>query len=232
MHKEPVSVSHRIIHWLNHLKSVNRLIIGVAFALLMEFILQGIKLERLTRVMLGWDCYCICVLTIIFITWSTMQPQQIRILAKRQDSSRGIVFLLVVGACLTSLVAVLDLLGHKKAWLQPRWVEASIYITGVFLSWIILHTIFTFKYAHDYYGDHPNDPNRPAGGLQIPGDLLPDYVDFAYFSFVIGMTFQVSDIAITSHNIRKWALFQGLLSFLFNTVIVALTINEVVNLQP
>lgn len=230
MHKEPLS--HKIIHWLNHLRSVTRLIIGVVFALAMNFVLAGIHMEWLTRVMLGWDCYCICVLTIILITWATTDPQQIRLLARRQDSSRGIVFVLVIAACITSLIAVLDLLNHKKGWLLPKGAEAGIYLSGVVLSWIILHTIFTFKYAHDYYGDHPNNPDEKCGGLDIPGNQPPNYVDFAYFSFVIGMTFQVSDIAITSHSIRKWALFQGLLSFLFNTVIVALTINEVVNLQP
>lgn len=129
MHKEPLS--HKIIHWLNHLRSVTRLIIGVVFALAMNFVLAGIHMEWLTRVMLGWDCYCICVLTIILITWATTDPQQIRLLARRQDSSRGIVFVLVIAACITSLIAVLDLLNHKKGWLLPKGAEAGIYLSGV-----------------------------------------------------------------------------------------------------
>jgi len=81
------------------------------------------------------------------------------------------------------------------------------------------------------YGDHPLDPDTHTVGLQIPNELWPDYLDFAYFAFVIGMTFQVSDIEISSRTIRRVALVHGLLSFLFNTVIVALTINVVVDLR-
>jgi uncharacterized membrane protein len=232
MHQKPVTAWGRFIHRLNHIRSITRLLISVAFALLMSFLLLPVHMEALTRVMLGWDFYCLCVMVLVGTSWATMQPQQIRLLAKKQDSSRGVVFVLVLISCLTSLVAVLDLLGHKKAWVLDRGTEAAIYLSGVALSWVLLHTIFTHRYAHAYYGDHPNNPDQQAGGLQIPGDDAPTYVDFAYFSFVIGMTFQVSDIAITSSRIRKWVLIHGLLSFLFNTVIVALTINEVVSLQP
>ena len=232
MQQKPVTFWGRFIHRLNHMRSITRLGISVAFALLMSFLLLPVRMEELTRVMLGWDFYCICVMVLLLIGWATMKPQQIRLLAKREDSSRGVVFVLVLVACLTSLVAVLDLLGHKKAWVLDRGTEAAIYLSGVALSWILLHTVFTLRYAHAYYGDHPNNPEQQAGGLQIPGDEPPTYVDFAYFSFVIGMTFQVSDISITSHRIRKWVLIHGLLSFLFNTVIVALTISEVVSLQP
>lgn len=232
MHKEPVTFRGRLIHRLNHIRSIYRLLIGVLFALLMSVLLLPLRMEWLTRVMLGWDFYCVCIMVLVGITWATMQPTQIRLLAKKQDSSRGVVFALVLIASLTSLVAVLDLLGHKRAWVLPRGTEAAIYLSGVALSWVLLHTVFTQRYAHAFYGDHPNNPDQQAGGLQIPGDVPPNYIDFAYFSFVIGMTFQVSDISITSPHIRKWVLLHGLLSFLFNTVIVALTINEVVNLQP
>jgi uncharacterized membrane protein len=231
MYKEPVTFWGRVVHRLNHIRSIHRLLIGVLFAILMSFLLSPIRMEALTRVMLGWDLYATCVLSLVAVTWATMKSAQIRVQARIQDTSRGVVFLLVVLASLTSLVAVMVLLSHKAAWILPRGAEAAIYLTGVVLSWILLHTIFTWHYAHIYYGDHPCHPDKEAGGLQIPGDEPPNYVDFAYFSFVIGMTFQVSDIAITSHRIRKWVLLHGLLSFLFNTVIVALTINEVVNLQ-
>ena len=91
--------------------------------------------------------------------------------------------------------------------------------------------MFAYRYALLYYGDHPLDPDVHTVGLQIPNELWPDYLDFAYFSFVIGMTFQVSDIEISSRQIRRVALVHGILSFLFNTVIVALTINVIVDLR-
>ncbi|TDX01966.1 DUF1345 domain-containing protein [Dinghuibacter silviterrae] len=231
MYKEPVTFWRRLVHRLNHLRSINRLTIGVLFAILMSFVFLSIRMELLTRIMLGWDLYCFCIMVLVGITWFTMGAAQMRIQARIQDNSRGVVFALVLTASLTSLAGVMVLLSHKAAWVLPRQAEACIYLTGVALSWFLVHIVFTQHYAHAYYGDHPCHPDKEAGGLQIPGDTPPNYLDFAYFSFVIGMTFQVSDIAITSQHIRKWVLLHGLLSFVFNTVIVALTINEVVSLQ-
>jgi uncharacterized membrane protein len=94
-------------------------------------------------------------------------------------------------------------------------------------SWILIHTIFTLRYAHIYYGDDENKPDIHAGGLIFPGGNRPEYMDFAYFSFVLGMTFQVSDVQITTARLRKLALVHGLLSFGFNTIMIALTINLV-----
>ena len=231
MHKEPTTLSGRFIHRLNHLRSITRLFICVVVAVVCTIFLFQVKMEALTRVMVGWDIYSFCVLTLLLTNFVTMKTDQIRILARKEDSSRAVVSVIVMVACLTSLAAVLALLNNKKGWQLNHGLETFIYLSGVVFSWILLHTTFTIKYAHIYYGDHPSDPSQVAGGLLIPGDEKPDYGDFAYFSFVIGMTFQVSDINITSKHIRRLALLHGLLSFLFNTVIVALTINEVVNLQ-
>ena len=103
-------------------------------------------------------------------------------------------------------------------------------VTGMMLSWIMVHTIFTFHYAHIYYDDNRN---RSQGdkALDFPGEAKPDYVDFAYFSFVIGMTFQVSDVEICSRKIRRTALAHALLAFALNTFVVALTINLIAGLK-
>ena len=93
-----------------------------------------------------------------------------------------------------------------------------------------MHTIFGFHYAHLYYGDDTNDSTRHAEGLEFPGEKKPDYLDFAYFSFVIGMTFQVSDTAVHSRSIRRLVLLHGLISFGLNTFVVALTINLIAGL--
>jgi len=90
---------------------------------------------------------------------------------------------------------------------------------------LLIHTSFTLRYAHIFYGDHETKPNMHAGGLDFPGDALPDYLDFAYFSFVLGMTFQVSDVQITSRRFRRLALLHGMISFVFDTTMIALTIN-------
>jgi uncharacterized membrane protein len=99
------------------------------------------------------------------------------------------------------------------------------------LSWFFMNTMFALHYAHGYYGDSdPSSKYKPTGGLIFPGRAQPDYWDFLYFSFVVGMTFQVSDVQIEDHDLRRNVLAHGVLAFLFNVVILALTINIVAGL--
>lgn len=91
-----------------------------------------------------------------------------------------------------------------------------------------MHTVFGMHYAHNFYGDSENRAARH--GLDFPGEPDPDYRDFTYFSFVIGMTCQVSDVQVTSREMRRLVLIHGVLSFVFNTVILALTVNIVSSL--
>jgi uncharacterized membrane protein len=188
-------------------------------------------MEATTRTMVGWDIFSLCEIAVSIAIFSAVCPKQLRVLASREDASRAVVFMIVIVAILASLGGVLLLLKNQNAWMLSEWLETTIYIAGVTFSWILLHILFTSRYAHLYYGDHATKKNEIAKGLEIPGNDAPDYMDFAYFAFVIGMTFQVSDIQITSRQIRRVVLLHGLLSFIFNTVIVALTINVVVNLK-
>ena len=103
-------------------------------------------------------------------------------------------------------------------------------IIGMILSWSLVHTIFAVRYAHMYYADHETQSGKYAGGLEFPDENKPDFVDFAYFSFVLGMTFQVSDVSITSRKIRRMVLWHSLISFGYNAVIIALTINVIAGL--
>lgn len=95
----------------------------------------------------------------------------------------------------------------------------------MFLSWFVVHTIFTTRYAHMYYSDHETKEETYAAGLDFPQDFEPDFVDFAYFSFTLGMTFQVSDVQISSNRIRRLALWHALLSFGYSATIIALSVN-------
>ena len=101
-----------------------------------------------------------------------------------------------------------------------RGLHIMLAIVTITLSWTFIHVIFALHYAHDYYGS-----GHRANGLQFPGDDKPDYWDFVYFSFVLGMTFQVSDVAVTNRAIRRLVVAHGILSFAFNTAILALTVN-------
>ncbi|MFD2871037.1 DUF1345 domain-containing protein [Mucilaginibacter ximonensis] len=176
-----------------------------------------------------------CALSIIAMDWIIIlnaHPREIRKIAKLQDSSRALIFLFVIVASFISLGAILFLLkstkGHSEA-------EATAHIllgmASVIVSWWLVHTLFTMRYAHFYYSPDSEAPNSKLGGLEFPGDEKePDYLDFVYFSFVIGMTFQVSDVEISSPQIRRLALLHALISFAFNTAIVALSINVVSSL--
>jgi uncharacterized membrane protein len=117
-----------------------------------------------------------------------------------------------------------DSLGIKMAVYLP------IIIGGIILSWTLVHTTFCFHYAHLFY-DNVKGTDSNVEGLEFSNEKYPDYIDFAYFSFVIGMTFQVSDIEISSRKIRRLALLHSLLSFVLNTFVVALTINLIAGLK-
>jgi uncharacterized membrane protein len=127
-----------------------------------------------------------------------------------------------------SLGAILFLLqstkGHHGAGVA---FPVILSLSSVLVSWWLVHTIFTLRYAHLYYStERETGKTKPNSGLQFPGNEDdPDYLDFVYFSFVIGMTFQVSDVEISSRAIRRMALLHALISFAFNTAIVALSIN-------
>ena len=99
--------------------------------------------------------------------------------------------------------------------------------SGALLGWFVLHTVMAFRYANLHYFDDPTTPDDESHDLEFPGCAEPGVWDFLYFSFVIGMTWQVSDIQITSRRLRRIVLFHALISFAYNTVILALSINIV-----
>jgi uncharacterized membrane protein len=154
---------------------------------------------------------------------------EVKKIAKLQDSSRYLLFLFVITASVVSLVSIIFLLKSSKGHSQSDVTShVLLAMAAVIVSWTLVHTIFTMRYAHLYYDTDTDDGQpRKGGGLQFPDELEPDYLDFAYFSFVIGMTFQVSDVEISSRLIRRHALVHSLISFAFNTTIVALSINVI-----
>jgi uncharacterized membrane protein len=132
----------------------------------------------------------------------------------------------VVVAAFISLIAIILLMQHiphkSKEGLSR---DIIISVASVLSSWALIHTLFTLHYAHVFYRDEVTAIKYKGQGLIFPEESEPDYLDFAYFAFVIGMTFQVSDVQVTSRRIRRLVLIHGLLSFIFNTAIVALSIN-------
>ena len=179
------------------------------------------------RVLVAWNVFAATSVAFAWarILWSNARTSERA--AQLEDSSRTAIFLLVIVAALASLFAVGALLATAKGLSGGRTAAHVILAVGtVICSWSLTHTIFTLRYAHLFYRHVRGTPQDAAGtGLDFPGEKHPDFLDFAYFSFVIGMTCQVSDVQITSRQIRSTALLHGLLSFVFNTVILALSLN-------
>jgi uncharacterized membrane protein len=116
-------------------------------------------------------------------------------------------------------VAIFAELATAKGSTNFGW-HAALAVTTIALSWTFIHVLFALHYAHDYYGS-----GTRANGLIFPGDDKPDYWDFAYFAFVVGMTFQVSDVQVSNRLIRRLVVTHGALSFVFNTAILAVSVN-------
>lgn len=169
----------------------------------------------------GWVVGAGLLLLSTWIDLRHLDADATRSNAVREDAGRATTRVLVVGACLASLVAVAFGL-HAAAVASGR--REAVLLTASMLSiacaWAVVHTVFTLRYAHEYY-------DAPPGGIDFPGDAAPAYGDFAYFAFVIGMTFQVSDAAVSSPRIRATVLRHSLLSYLFGTALIAASINVV-----
>ncbi len=206
-----------------------RLVISLAVSTIVFLIFRN----RLTAPALILITWIGCALTVILLDWIIIfssHPREVRKIAKLQDSSRTFLFLFITTAAVASLGAIVYLLKSTKGLPDIAKNEHILLaITAVVISWFLLHTIYTLRYAHLYY-DTSTDTDgetKGIGGLQFPGKDEPDYLDFVYFSFIVGMTFQVSDVNITSRRIRRVCLLHALLSFAFNTAILALSINVI-----
>lgn len=213
------------------MRPMQRIIVSVLISAVAYFIIPSI-MSTLIRVILLWDIFSISYLIISFIVIKKRTIVSIRKWAKKDDGSLAFVFFLIITASFASMVTVLLLILSQKNASSTESLYLPVVIASIFLSWIMVHTVYTFHYAHMYYNADTNDPEKDAYGLEFPEkDPKPDYIDFAYFSFVIGCTFQVSDIEISSSRIRRVVLFHSLLSFGLNTFVVALTINLIAGLS-
>ena len=194
-----------------------RTFISIAIGVVAFFLLPD-SLRLVTRLLIGWDIFVSFYLVLAYIMMFRCGLAYIRRNAVLQDDGRFLILLLTALGAFASIAAILFELGasHRSV---PQLTLATVTIA---LSWATVHTTFALHYAHDYYrGTKP-------GGLQFPsGDEHghADYWDFVYFSFVIGMTAQVSDVGITDKTIRRTATAHGIISFVFNTALLALMVN-------
>jgi uncharacterized membrane protein len=215
-------------HLFMRMDAQHRLFIGLGISLIVLYFIHD-RFSIPSVFLISWMSFAFTVIALIWVTIFSSHPREVRKIAKLQDSSRSMLFSFVITASVISLSAVYFLLKSAKSHGPNVNGHILLAITAVFVSWWLVHTIFTMRYAHMYYDTAKDDGTpRKGGGLLFPDEGEdPDYLDFVYFSFVIGMTFQVSDVEISSKPIRRLALLHALISFIFNTAIVALSINVI-----
>ncbi|QUS38287.1 DUF1345 domain-containing protein [Tardiphaga alba] len=189
------------------------LAIGVVVCLLLPP-----SLRLVTRLLIGWDVFTGLYLLLVFGMMLSGGSKHIRRNAALQDDGSFVILMMAALGAFASIAAIVFELGASKS-AGPELVLAVVTIV---LAWAAVHTIFALHYAHEYYrGPKP-------GGLAFPESDEkedPDYWDFVYFAFVIGMTAQTSDVGVTDKSIRRTATAHGIVSFIFNTALVALMVN-------
>ena len=185
------------------------------------------RLPPMAAALVGWD---IAGSTLLAFSWTLIGAADVRITQERagaEDPGRTLVYVIVLLTSAASLLAATILVRSAHVVRHtPEELVAFLCLATVALAWTITHTAFALRYAHLYY----REDDEGIGGVSIPGDLPPTYFDFAYFAFTIGMCFQVSDVSVTSQQIRRTVLLQAVISFAYNSVILAFVLNLVFGL--
>ena len=199
---------------LRVIKARPRLFIAALLAVVLSLLLPT-QWRVSTRALVGWDAGVAFYLLGALMLMAGADAARIRRRAVILDEGRVAILMVVVGAAVASLGGIVAQLGGERA--APHLGLATV---TILLSWALVHVIFALHYAHEFYAAKPR-----GGGLTFPGGEEPDYWDFLYFSLVIGMTSQVSDVAVTGRTIRRTVAAHGVVSFLFNAALIALTVN-------
>jgi uncharacterized membrane protein len=196
--------------------------VGVAVALLVPDRF-GVAL----RAVAGWDAaaFSMSVLAWALIFRAGSDPKRTRRHAAEEDPGRRAVWMIVVLACVFSLFATAVVMrGARTCAVEQRPAFIALCLAAVVTAWALTHTAYTLRYAHLYY----RDDGDGDGGLSFPGDAKPAFLDFAYFAFTIGMCFQVSDVTVTNRLLRRAVTGHALISFAYNTTILATAVSLVV----
>lgn len=218
-------------NFLLRLNPLQRILLSVFIAGIIFFIIKKFNNNNLLDIISTWCAFAFSYVVTSWIVMFTRKIEQIKKMAKQDDGSRIFVVIFTIVASFAAMVTVLLLVITSNAAVQNKMSTILMCFFSVLLSWTLVHTILTFHYAHLYYDDDDKGSKQFRGGLIFPSEDAPDYLDFAYFSFVIGMTFQVSDIQITDKKVRRLVLLHGLISFILNTFVVALTVNFIAGLS-
>jgi uncharacterized membrane protein len=201
-----------------------RPVFSVAYALgaVSYFLLFPVHNAAL-RAVAAWDIGSVFFLAGTFIIFATTGERDISADAKSHQEAEWTIFTITLLGAVMSFAAIF-LFSQATERKTHEGIYLAFVVVTLILSWLTTHVTFAYRYAHEYYSYDLGGKDIDRG-IEFPHDDRPDYLDFVYFSFVLGMTFQVSDCNVTAKKLRRLATLQGLIGFLFNTVILALSVN-------
>jgi uncharacterized membrane protein len=205
------------------------LLVGILAGIIASFAMPGRALLILpggeAHIVLSWDVGAAVFLMLWAVTMIRTPVRDMPKHAQAQQDGEWTVFALTLAGIVASVVAIViefrDIAHLKNA---ARDTHLGLVIATLLVSWLTMQLVFALRYAHEYY-TVSDGSGTTDGGLDFPHEPEPDYFDFLYFGMVLGMTFQVSDVDITARKIRRLATLHGFIGFIFNTVILALTVN-------
>jgi uncharacterized membrane protein len=208
------------LHLKHHIRFYSAAALGVLVWL------ATASLAPFMRVLLAGDTFFLAHLLAMAVLLSRCDNATFRRRAEQEDDGRGIIALITTAALTLSLGSIFALL-HQ----QVTAGHYALAMASVPLGWLMLHTVSAFHYAHVFYSPR-SDETGSGTDLAFPGGKEPEPSDFLYYSFVVGMTAQVSDVAILTPRMRRLTLIHAVVSFFYNTVILAIVVNAAVTLSP
>ena len=201
-----------------------RLVISLIFAMVVLFFSPTDV--GTTRALLAWNAGVILFIILILVMMGRTRAIDIRDHSTAEEEGRFTVLTFVIAAAAMTLIAIgVEIFAVKEMQGASRALRLALTFGTVISSWTFVHVVFAIYYAHEFHAEINNKKKATRGGLQFPSETMPDYWDFLYFAFTIGMTAQTSDVVITSRRMRRLVIVHGLVAFVFTTAVIALTVN-------
>jgi uncharacterized membrane protein len=209
---------------LRQIKAHARLLVAAVAGVIIWIALPS-EAGEITRMLIGWNAAIWLFLLLALQMMYGATPQDIKRRAGIEEEGRGMMLGLIVAACIATFIAIGSELSQAQyATGAKRAFHVTLALTTIFGSWLFMNFAFATHYAHEFHTAQENT-RRKTKPLDFPGEGEPDYWDFLYFAMVIGTTFQTSDVQINSRALRRNVLVHGLIAFLYNTAVIALTVN-------
>ena len=203
------------------------IVVGIVTALVLW--LMPNPLRGSTRGVISWDAAALTFIVLMMLMMHGSDVQKIQRTAAKQDEGQGLTLMLSILAAAVSVLGIAAELGIAKSDHEPvKTMRVALAFSTIALSWVFIHLIFAIHYAHEYYSPEScpdQHGHSERGGLGFPGNEQPDYWDFLHFALIIGVASQTADVSFTAKALRRIGTIHGVLSFVFNTVVLALTIN-------